>query len=123
MTDILKNDNVIFVDVDDTLILYKWTNKDITNLIDISLDDDGYKVTVLPHEEHIEMLKNFKGRGQGVVVWSQGGFAWAERVVRALALESYVDIIMTKPKWYADDLDCNDWMPNRIYLRKGLNDE
>jgi beta-phosphoglucomutase-like phosphatase (HAD superfamily) len=90
--------NVCF-DVDDTLIMWEWyhEHEDTDSLI--TIDDNGYPTVVLPNQPHIELLKRYKAKGKTVIVWSQSGHEWAERVVRALGLEKYVD-----------DLHADEWM-------------
>lgn len=114
---VLNNDNTVFFDVDDTLVLWEYPHEQIDNTIVISAQD-GYSVRVLPHLEHIKRLKQFKARAQGVVVWSQGGWEWAQAVVRALDLDEYVDIIMAKPRWLFDDLPVKYFLneSNRTYI-------
>lgn len=66
----------------------------------IRLSGQYFKV----NQDVISVLKLCKVRGHVVVVWSQGGAAWADRVVSALALSDYVDVVIAKPSWYVDDL-------------------
>jgi predicted HAD superfamily phosphohydrolase YqeG len=98
---VLESDKVLYVDVDNTLVLW---------------DKDTYK----PHKGHVNLIKQFKARGQKVVVWSAGGYVWALKVVKELGLEEYVDLVLSKPSWWADDLRADGVLPevNRIYLDK-----
>jgi predicted HAD superfamily phosphohydrolase YqeG len=100
---ILKSDKTLFVDVDDTLVI--WSDSGAS-----------YK----PHQKHIELVKRFHKRNQPVVVWSAGGWEWAERIVKELDLEPYVTAIMSKPAWWVDDLPANEVLfeVNRIYLEE-----
>ncbi len=97
---VLKSDKTLFVDVDDTLVMWSAT---------------GYT----PHKKHIEYLKKFHMRGQKIVVWSAGGWEWAERVVRELGLENVVSAVMCKPAWFVDDMPATEFLPeaNRRYLK------
>lgn len=99
---VLRSDKVLYCDVDDTLIMWAPTGASYT-----------------PHQAHIDMIKKFKTRGQKVVVWSAGGYEWAEKIVKELGLETYVDMVLCKPAWWADDLTAEEvLMPvNRIYLK------
>jgi hypothetical protein len=129
---VIENDNCIFFDVDDTLVMWDsgYVNEDSSNTIQIK---DPYFVpmlygqqsasyTLVPHDKHIQYLKDAKIKNKNtIVVWSAGGWEWAKSVVAALELEEYVDAIMSKPKSYVDDLSCNEFMGNRIYkeMKKG----
>ena len=107
---ILDTDQVVCFDVDDTLILYDKP--------DSYADSDAIsigKLRVWPHRKHIETLRQFKARGQNVVVWSAGGKDWAAEVVYKLMLGDYVDLIMCKPKWYFDDLPAKEWLGKWCY--------
>ena len=128
---VLKSDNSVFWDVDDTLVLWSPTVEDREKYgIDIIcpgskiLKDDGtidvgpsWTERLVPHFVHIEQLKKHKARGHTVVVWSAGGFDWAEVAVRALGLENYVDLVISKPDWAYDDLPPEKYMPKSQYMK------
>lgn len=105
----LKSDNNHFYDVDDTLILWDYP----TEYENQAIEFDCYGVTVraLPHFKHIENLKRAIARGHHVWVWSQGGWEWAEEVVKKLGLEDIIpnEKIICKPKWIFDDLPPSAW--------------
>lgn len=86
---VYPNYNVMCFDVDETL----WDN-DVNEGI----------------EKNIERLKTAKKTGKLVVVWSQAGYEHAKDIVEALELSKFVDIVMTKPQIYVDDLNANAWM-------------
>jgi phosphoserine phosphatase len=119
----IQNENVIFFDVDDTLVLWEsrsvgsadWAREARVNVVD---PYDNKTVYLTKHQPHIKLLMNHKARGSTVVVWSQGGYAWAEAVVKALGLEEYVDLIMSKPRTYVDDLPVSDWLKDRVYISR-----
>ena len=102
---IIKNDNVVCFDVDETLIYNSFarTNLKINNYY------------VIPIREHIDLLKQYYEEGKVIVVWSAGGYKWVQSVCKALDITKYVTLMMGKPFQYVDDLDANDWM-NRVYL-------
>jgi hypothetical protein len=118
-----KNERIVTFDVDDTLILW-GDHKDDPNAIPIKdpyTDDVFY---FLPHKKHIQLVSHFSNRGYYVIVWSAGGGLWANKVVDTLGIRKYVDDVMVKPLKYVDDLDCKEWMGNRIYIDPGvLNDD
>lgn len=100
---VIASDKILYVDVDDTLIVW----------------DNGHS-TYKPHTKHINLIKRFHKRGQAVVVWSAGGYEWAERIVKELELEQYVSAIMCKPVWWMDDLTAPEVLleSGRIYFKQ-----
>ena len=116
---VVQNEVTIFCDVDDTLVywdnLYSQPGDGKIKIIDPY--DKGVNY-LKPHQKHINLLRKYKGRGSEIIVWSAGGYQWAEAVVKALGLEDIVDIVMTKPAKYIDDLDVTKWIGNRIYLNE-----
>lgn len=111
---VIENDNIVCFDVDETLVMWSWPAEyDGQTIV---FDNFGMAENLLPHYKHIELLKQFKVRGQYVVVWSQGGYRWAEEVVKKLGIEQYVDEVRCKPKWYVDDLPSSAWMEKRTYM-------
>lgn len=99
---VIRNDHIDCFDIDDTLLLW---DKEV-RLGHISFGT----VDVAVHRNHINEIKRSKAVGRFVVVWSKGGYEWAETVVRKLGLEYYVDLVQSKPSRYFDDLDANAWM-------------
>lgn len=141
---VLPCSQTTFFDVDDTLIMWNRPSVDDPNAIEITcptsralraiqdLNEDGsltpdadvepievgtWVERVTPHKKHIEQLKLHKLRGHTIVVWSAGGWEWAEAAVRALKLEKYVDLVIEKPTWYYDDLQPHEFMGKRYYLK------
>lgn len=110
---VLENENIVCIDVDDTLVI--WNVPPGREGETVLFNNFGYAEWLLPHQAHIRLLKQFKVRGQHVIVWSQGGYQWAREVVKCLGLENYVDAVMSKPKWIIDDLPASAWM-KRSYL-------
>lgn len=113
---VIKNENRIVCDVDDTLILWD-RHLPQSNKICIIDPNDNSNNFVTPHKKHIELLKKWKGRGYFIEIWSAAGFAWAEAVVKTLQLENHVDLITTKPRCFIDDLPANEVLVNRVYLK------
>lgn len=110
---VTRNDNVVYFDVDDTLVMWSWAAEFNDQVI--TFDNWGHAVQLVPHKKHIELMRQFKARGHYVIVWSQGGYAWAEAVCKTLGIEHLVDEVKTKPKWIIDDLSPSVWM-TRSYM-------
>lgn len=112
---VIKNENSIFFDCDDTLVMWdnKYKNEDESNALPFLCYEMTYML--VPHWEQIKFLKECKAEGRSVIVWSAGGWEWSQEVVRVLKLENYVDAIMSKPCNYVDDLHCTEWMGTLHY--------
>lgn len=105
---VIDNDHPIPFDVDDTLVM--WHSPFMTE--ETSLVINGQRIK--PHEGNIKRLKEMKAKGQFVIVWSAAGYEWAATVLSHLELTQYVDLVMTKPRVYFDDLNSDVWM-TRLY--------
>lgn len=117
---IIENDHVVMFDCDDTLVMWLW-GYELQEAIAEGrtkqiMDSDGkMSNTIVPHIEHIELLKRYKGKGKFIVVWTASGYDWGKAVVKGLELDQYVDLIMTKPEKYVDDLHADEFM-ERVYI-------
>lgn len=123
-------EQMVYYDVDETLVSNSFTTEYIYNSVNgaipgyvyygnsISIVNPYTDETVqrVPIACHIDLLKQHKARGFGICVWSLGGVKWAEAVVKALGIESYVDVVISKPLVYVDDLKCEQFMPHNLYL-------
>lgn len=107
----IKTENIVDIDIDDTLIMHNVSEPGEK----ITLDFYGEDVTFNVHNEHVKLLKNYKARGFTIFVWSGNGYEHAEKVIKALNLEDYVDYVRTKPYRIIDDSEANNWAP-RIYI-------
>ncbi len=124
MKQLIENEQIYAFDVDDTLVMWSGDYmKPGEGRIEIRDPYDGALVYLVPHQRHIKLARQMKGRGRHVIVWSAGGALWADAVVKALELEDVVDQVMTKPAGYVDDLLVQEWMPKRIYLTQDEEDE
>jgi predicted phosphatase len=115
---IITQESTIFLDCDETLIMWGKASKG-QKVIHITDPYHGEQLTVRPHKGHIKVLKDRFARGSFIVVWSAGGFQWAAAVVKALDIERYVDIVMTKPHAYIDDKKAEEFMGEHIYIPYG----
>jgi hypothetical protein len=122
---VINKDVTIPFDVDATLIYWKPEGAKRDSQ-DVELDYYGEKVYVHPHLEHIRLLRASLARGRNVIVWSGNGYLWAKTVIDYLLNAGHLPssdgmIIMSKPVGYVDDLDCQHWMGNRIYIKPHSN--
>jgi hypothetical protein len=112
---VIKGDDTVFFDVDDTLILWHRVPKPNDTVVAVTCFDTTS--TFVVHQHHVDLLNYYNELGKTIVVWSQGGWEWAKAVVEALHLQMAVDAVMTKPTAYVDDLDCKMWIGARIYKK------
>lgn len=116
---VLKNDKILFCDVDDTLVLYDYP-ENADNLISVVHPISKSVDILLPHKEHIGILRKFSKQGFFIVVWSLGGWYWAEAVVLALGLKKIVNLVMSKPAYYIDDsMKLENILGEPLFRQKG----
>lgn len=111
--EVFQGNRSTYFDVDDTLM--EWKQCDPSDINACKIENNGYIFYKRPIQCHIDELRNQKMAGNTVVVWSAGGARWAEAVIKALKLEQYVDVVLTKPDFYYDDKDVSYWFPNKRY--------
>lgn len=114
-----KSENTVMFDIDETVIHWDEKSPFTSGKGKIAITDEynHRTVYVYPNPVHVHFLKSQKSRGSYVIVWSAGGWAWAEAVIKALGLEEYVDYVMSKPDYYFDDKPADEWM-SRVYIGK-----
>ena len=116
---VVENEHVYAFDVDDTLVMWGKWDEPGPKKIRIVDPYDSSIVYLTPNTRHVKLLQQMHGRGRHILVWSQSGAKWAETVLAALGLTSFVHTILTKPSGYVDDLPVTAWMQNHIYLGAG----
>lgn len=112
---ILRNEYVTFWDIDDTLVMHE---KPMNSIDEVMVKDPlgNSEIRLRKNLPMIRLMKEEKARGATVIVWSRGGFQWAENVIKALKLDGYVTLIMSKPLAYFDDKPVESWLKYRVYL-------
>jgi hypothetical protein len=114
---VIKNEKTVFIDVDETLVHHLTQTLPQKDYIFVKDTVRGGELIVKPNHNNIRLLLEEHARGSHIVVWSRGGYAWAETVVKALGLTKKVHQVMTKPMIYIDDKDVSEWLPYRVYLK------
>lgn len=126
---VLASSNLIFFDIDDTLILW-----DTVFITEFELEAEGEAELVggvvikdphifdkwfvfTPHRAHCNILRRNFAQGRQIVVWSAAGHLWAHAVITALGLDRYVTLIMDKPTIIVDDIPMEHWNPKTVYLK------
>ena len=107
----IENERTAFFDVDDTLI--HWEPLDGVEPLLLVSPKESYNV--YPMQKNIDLIKEIRAVGWEIVVWSQGGVSHAERCVKLLGIEDLVDVIISKPTIYVDDLPFEQQMIKRVY--------
>jgi phosphoserine phosphatase len=111
-----KDNRTAYFDVDDTLL--EWVLCGPYDVDAVKIENKGHVFYKRELCANTKALRNQKMSGNTVVVWSAGGAEWAATVVRALGLEDYVDVCLTKPDFYYDDKDVNTWFPTKRYFKE-----
>ena len=111
---VITNEHIVGIDIDETLVHHLKDHTDTS--LEILNPYSGSIIICDPIEKHIELLKQYKGRGLCVVVWSKAGCQWAEMVIKELQLEEYVDLVMTKFDRFVDDLEAHEVLGERVYI-------
>jgi len=111
---VLEEGRTAYFDVDDTLV--EW-GEPSNSMCSITVEIGGRKLKRKIICCHVEELKRQAESGTKVIVWSAGGAKWAEACVKALKLEDYVDVVLTKPDRIYDDKDSSKWMPERRFYK------
>lgn len=98
---VIKNENSVFCDVDDTILC--WINSTVDEPGKVAVPFADKTVYLTPHYYHIDLLKMYKKRGYYITVWSANGAAHAETACIVLGLTDLVDEVRGKPSKYMDD--------------------
>jgi hypothetical protein len=115
---VIKNEQVIFCDVDDTLVMWQDPSPSAT-MVTIS-DPYSLRMYELPiNKGNLKVLKDRKKRGSTIILWSAGGWEWAKAVAVALDLQGHVDYCMSKPIGYIDDKKAEKILGEHIYIPYG----
>ena len=97
-----KQKVIVACDVDGTLV--RLVPEGTTNSIQIVSPYSGTPRYYVVHNEHVELLRQYKGRGFYNHVWSANGEEHAYSVVVALGLDDgTVDETSAKPMKHIDD--------------------
>lgn len=112
---VVDNDIIWVTDVDDTLLLWDVKPGQIPG-VSFKEPHLGNNITVAINENNIRLMKEKKKRGATIILWSQGGYEYAEAVAKALNITEYVDYVMTKPSGVIDDLEASAWMPKAVNI-------
>lgn len=114
MSKLLDKEFILPVDIDSTLIERPHLSE---KYIEIKCPYDGIMQKRIIMFRNLKLVKDKHARGYTIIAWSAAGGKWAEAVCKAIGLDDYVTMYMSKPSAYIDDLPVEQWMPYRIYLK------
>lgn len=100
---VMADNATVYFDMDETLVELVYGVGEPTEDDELVVEHYG-KVKIIPQYETIEALKRHKEQGATIVVWHHGGTTWPKKVLKLLKLEKYVDLVVSKPSIYYDDM-------------------
>lgn len=112
---VIANENIKVCDIDDTLIITKTGLLEHRH-VDVLDPVNGTMLTFRVHEPNVRLIKEELQRGAHVLVWSRGGWNWANNVISALGIDSKNITVLSKPLVYFDDKDVQHWLKDRVWL-------
>ena len=119
---ILNNENVVLFDCDQTLVIWHKDHTKPGKNKKLFIDPyTGDKLYLYPHNVHVRLMRQYKGRGFAIIVHSMAGVLWAKEIIKTLKLEKYVDLCMSKATKHVDDKeDVKDIIGSRVYLENDI---
>ena len=112
---VIASEQVIFWDVDETLILWGKVRKG-QQAVAVTCPYTGNQHYLRVHAAHVKILRDRYERGATNIVWSAAGYRWATAVVHALGLAKYVHTVVSKPVMYVDDKPAKEILGVRMYI-------
>lgn len=112
---IIKSEQLIPVDIDNTLIFWRKAKRGEKTLrYTCPYTKEQFQVVL--HQPNIAIVKERLARGATILFWSASGYQKAAAVVKALGIVGPGVLVASKPVGYLDDIACEEWMGKRIYL-------
>lgn len=117
---VIDKDVTVCFDIDKTLIFWKPQGEEESEF-SYKVDYYGEDISITFHEEHAQLLRANLARGRNVVIWSGNGYKWVKNVIEKMVEIGIIKdttgiTIMSKPSMYVDDMSCETWMGNRVYI-------
>lgn len=103
-------------DVDGTLVIHELDRYPGIETVEVYDPIEDKNITLGINRPMIRLLKEEIRRGQQVIVWSRGGWEWAQQVLIALKLDLYPIIVMDKPLNYFDDTIVSEWLLDKVFI-------
>lgn len=102
---IITNPHSTFIDIDDTVVYWDKTGNRKTVVVETSWTKEELEV----NENMLNTINQLYLRGFFIVLWSQSGHEWCEAVAKALNIQDKIDLCMTKPGFFYDDIPIESW--------------
>lgn len=118
---VIKGDKFAYFDVDDTLVMWDYEFQKHPDLWVNLQEPWGGLITLLKNPIAISAIIDAKERGETVVIWSQSGWDWCQEVVNKLGLTDFVDVCISKPNSWYDDVPAERMLGTRIDLGNQFN--
>lgn len=113
----LPDGPTVAFDVDDTLIMWNAPEDHEGEVEMLEIDCEGVKSYRAVNKHTVNLLKKFYESGHIVVVWSASGVRWVRAVCKALCIDDYVHLKMSKLSYFVDDkADPSRWMGKHGYI-------
>jgi predicted HAD superfamily phosphohydrolase YqeG len=107
---VIDNENIVCVDVDDTIVYWNTPADPDGKLKYFDIETKNGMEVMAVNESTIRDINRHYLQGHYIIVWSQSGKDWAKAVCDSLGITKKVSAVMSKPKWYIDDLPADEWM-------------
>lgn len=104
-----------YIDVDDTLVVYN--SPKFYSATASTVDYKNGKVYFVRNQNNIDLLKHFYSLGYDILVWSKTGADWARLVCESIKVDKFVSAYLTKPTFYIDDKDVEEWIGPREWRK------
>lgn len=113
-----NNEVIIGCDIDGTLIRPTKAGEIAELTVVNPYDNKSYDYII--HNEHVELLRQYKGRGFFIRAWSANGVKHAHSVILALGLDDgTIGSVETKPMKHMDDRkDLEAIVGARVFIPK-----
>jgi hypothetical protein len=112
---VIKSEQVICVDIDQTLVLHGKVRKG-QRAVTVTNPHTKEQKIMRVHEPHIKIITERLARGATLIVWSAGGHAWAEAVLKALKISHPNIFVFSKSVAYVDDKRASQFMGEHINM-------
>ena len=119
---VIPNENLIAVDIDDTLVHLLPDTLDFDRdrlAADFSIKDPYEVLRTMDFKinwPNVNIVKRGYARGHRYFAWTVAGIKHAVAVIAALEMDQYFEFVCSKPRQYIDDKEVAEWIGSRTWL-------